>query len=149
MNIRWGFVVERLLLSRMQWNRRYLGQKHQKGSMSKGRNASQQVQVGFQRLRPIVADNEITLLITGSGRLGCKQSRISQVIVDSSDVLLSYSQVSEKPQQVIKINDSFAVMANPQFCVVSRNFSSTIRALKQHLNSPTHYNMVAQLDMSF
>jgi hypothetical protein len=57
----------------------------------------------------------------------------------SSNVLLSHSQVSEKPKQVIEVNDSFAVLTNPQFGVVSGDFSFTIRALKQHLVSPTGY----------
>jgi hypothetical protein len=54
----------------------------------------------------------------------------------SSDGSLGCSQVSEKPQQIVKVNDSFAVLANPQLSVVSGNFSMTIRALKQQFNSP-------------
>jgi hypothetical protein len=59
--------------------------------------------------------------------------------MNSSDVLLSHSQVSEKPQQVIEVNDSSAILTNPQFGVISGNFSVTIRALKQHINSPSYY----------
>jgi hypothetical protein len=54
----------------------------------------------------------------------------------SSDGSLSCSQVSEKPQQIVKVDDSFAVLTNPQFSVVPGNFSVTIRTFKQHINSP-------------
>jgi hypothetical protein len=54
----------------------------------------------------------------------------------SSDGLLGCSQVFEEPQQLVEVNDSFAVLTNPQLSVVSGDFSVTIRALEQHVNPP-------------
>jgi hypothetical protein len=48
----------------------------------------------------------------------------------SSDGLLGCSQVSEEPQQVVKVDYSFAVLTNPQLSVVSGYSSVAMWAFK-------------------